>query len=77
MDSAEEIKLTYKFEWEKKVTVPGSSDWSSQGKRNRELGLRQDQNLSSVYHIRNNIWLNWLMNNSSQEITYIWASWLN
>jgi hypothetical protein len=26
-----------------------------------ELGWRQDQNLSSVYHVRNNGWLYWLI----------------
>jgi hypothetical protein len=27
--------------------------------------------------VRNNGWLDWLINNSPQRVTYIWASWLN
>jgi hypothetical protein len=61
---AEELKLTYKFEWEKKIAAPGSRDWSSRGKRSGELGLWHDQNLSSIYHVKNNGWLDWLMNNN-------------
>jgi hypothetical protein len=66
MDVGEELKLTYKFEWEEKNYRLQSRDWSSQEKRNGELGLWHDQNISSVYHVRNNGWLNWLMNNSPQ-----------
>jgi hypothetical protein len=33
MDAAEELKLTYKFEWDKKIATPGSRDRSSRGKR--------------------------------------------
>jgi hypothetical protein len=39
MDAAEELKLTYKFEWGKKIAALGSRDWSSRGKHNKELGL--------------------------------------
>jgi hypothetical protein len=47
MDVGGELKLTYKFEWEKKIAAPASRDWSSRGKCSGELGLWQDQNLSS------------------------------
>jgi hypothetical protein len=30
-----------------------------------------DLTLGSVYHVRNNRWLDWLMNNSPQGVTYI------
>jgi hypothetical protein len=72
MDVAEELKLTYKFEWEK-IATPRSRDWSSQGKHNGELGLRQVQNLSYVYHVMNDGWLYWLMNNNLQG-GYIYMS---
>jgi hypothetical protein len=52
MNAAEELKLTCKFEWEIFFATPGSRDWSFE-----ELGLWQDQNLSSVYHVMNNGWL--------------------
>jgi hypothetical protein len=48
MNATEELKLTYKFEWGEKNYHPESRDWSSRGKRNGQLGLRQDQNLSFV-----------------------------
>jgi hypothetical protein len=42
MDVAEELKLIYKFKWGKKIATLESRDWSSQGKHDRELGLRQN-----------------------------------
>jgi hypothetical protein len=76
MDAAEELKLTYTFEWEK-IAALGSRDLSSRGKRNRELGLREDQNLSSDIIL--GIMEDWigLIDNNPQGVTYIWASWLN
>jgi hypothetical protein len=38
----------------KLMATPVSRDRSTRGKRNRELGWLQDQNLSSVYRARNN-----------------------
>jgi hypothetical protein len=34
--------------------APGSRDWSSRGKRRGKLWWWRDQNLSYVYHVRNN-----------------------
>jgi hypothetical protein len=31
MDATEELKVTYKFEWEKKIVALRSRDWSSEG----------------------------------------------
>jgi hypothetical protein len=62
MDAAEELKLTYKFECEK-IATP-RKDQASRGKHNGKLGLQRNQNLNSIYHVMNNKWFDWLMNNS-------------
>jgi hypothetical protein len=63
MDVGEELKLTYKFEWEKKNLPPPGVEIDP-GEAQWRIRIVTGSKPKPWYHVRNNGWLDWLMNNS-------------